>query len=116
MQVIILDGDGNPQTIAVRAPGNATDRTLPITATDEPFQLLPPNADRSGWLMQNGSGSNPVFVNELGADPTQPAALGSGPWIVPPGGFFPPPGYDCIPLGAVMVSGTAGDVVIAREW
>lgn len=116
MRMTVLDGDSVPQTICVRSPGSATDRTVVINATNEPIQALPPNADRSGWLMQNVSQSNPMIVNELGADPTQPASLGSGSWLVSPGAFFPPSGYDCIPLNAIMICGTQGDVAIIREW
>ena len=110
MLLVVLDGIGISQTLIVAGQEAVVDRSGSIAATAVAQQLLAPNSMRSGFILQNLSSVNPLYINDLGA-----ATTTGGSFAVPPGAFFPPQGYP-VSTGALSVLGTAGSIYSAREW
>jgi hypothetical protein len=129
MQIEILDGNAQGQTVVWQAPatpvaaaaavwpaappggvGPLVDRSGVIVAG--PTQtLMPANPGRSGWIVQNNSATgNSMTVNDLGNP-----ANGAGSFVIPPGGYFPPPGY-VVTNSDIEIGGAVGDAFTAREW
>ncbi|MGO9474235.1 MAG: hypothetical protein ACLPWS_12670 [Rhodomicrobium sp.] len=110
MLIQVRDAQGNLQLVAIQSVAAPTDRSGSITATGSSQQVMAANALRSGWYFQNTS-TNPMTLNDLGADATQPNSF-----VIGAGQFFPPPRYP-VSQGAITVAGLqAGDTFVAREW
>lgn len=108
MLLVVVDGNGNQQTLCVQGQGAATDfsGSIAVDATSQPVAAANPN--RSGLYFQNTS-ADPLTVSELG-DATLPNAF-----LIPPGASWPPQGYD-VPITEITVAGLAGDTFVYREW
>lgn len=108
MLLIILDGQGQPQTVIAHGQETVVnhDGTLAGAASQ---QALPANADRSGYVIVNASG-NDMWVSDVGA-----ASAGGDSFKVSAGGTWPPAGYP-VATGAVNIKGTMGDKYLARDW
>ena len=110
MLLIVTDGQGNAQTVAVKAQEIVVDYSGSITTTNQSQQLLAANSLRSGWIMQN-QGDNPMQVNEIGQDAQVTASF----LVAPKGGIFPPENFP-LTTAQVNIAGTAGDTYTVREW
>lgn len=111
MLLIVVDGNGNQQTIVSQNQGAAQDFSGTIgPAMGEDDQVVSPaNANRAGCYFQN-KGASVMTVSELG-DASDPLTA----FLVPPGQAWPPAGYP-VPTTAVRVAGTLGEVFLYREW
>ncbi len=123
MLVQILDAAAEPHFVAWRGvdqindySGSLGSEAVGPTAAFQ--QVLPANTIpagaagcRCGWLFQNTSQSS-MILNEINN-------TSSSSWVIPSGGFFPPPDYPVVP-GLVQVMGTAdsqeGDSYACREF
>lgn len=114
MLLDVKDGLGQDQRIVAPGQEEPSDFSGLLAATGNSKQLLASNADRAGWFFQN-QGSNPMQLNELGADASAPVSAGNGSWVVAPGGIWPPPGFP-LTTAEITVSGTMGDAYVCREW
>lgn len=115
MLLPVLNAGATPQTEIVRGQETLVDISGTLAATDTWQPLAPSNPTRSGVVMQN-LGMNPMSVCELtqDADPTQPPP-GALFWNVPPGGYWPPPGFPTT-VGPILVQGTLGDTWAGRDY
>lgn len=116
MQLQVLDGEGNTQTVIVAGIESIVDESNVIAQTGVSQMAAAANGNRSGWAFQNQSqNGNWMYLNELGTAATSATAPGNGSWAVAPGAVFPPPGF---PLSTAQINilGTAGDVFVFREW
>lgn len=109
MLLKVIDGGSVSQTILSRAQESVLDHSGLVAVTAVSQVVLPANAFRSGFFIQNLS-QRPMFINELGN-----ALAGPGSYQLAPGASFPPAGYP-VSIGAVSVLGTATDGFTAREW
>jgi hypothetical protein len=110
MLIQVRDAQGNPQLVAVQSVAAPTDRSGSIAATGTSLQVMAANTARSGWYFQNSS-VNPMTLNDLGTDATQPNSF-----VIGAGQVFPPPRYP-VSQGAITVAGLQiGDTFVAREW
>lgn len=109
MKLNVLDASGLPQQIIVQGLEATADKSGSIAATGVSQLCIAANSLRSGFIIQN-KGSNPMYVNDLGA-----ATVGASSFTIAPGAFFPPPGYP-MTGNAVNIIGTVSDVYSAREW
>lgn len=114
MLLVVVDGNGNQQTIIAQGQqlvDTVTDFSSAIEVTGQTQTISPPNPARSGIYFQN-NGQHPMQINDAGnaGAETEPASF-----VVYPGGTWPPLGYP-IPVGAINVSGTAGDAFVEKEW
>ena len=118
MLVQILDGNGQPHTVAWQGQDQINDASgnLQVATVGPPAvlqQVLAANVNRAGWLFQNTS-TNAMLLQELSAGGTL-----VNTWVINSGQMFPPCGYP-IPTGAISVGPTAqsqaGDTFTCREW
>lgn len=110
MIVAVLDGNGVLRSIVLQAQGTPIDRSGIILFGNGTDVVMPANAARSGWLIQNQSATgSTMLVNEVGGDPMLDG------YLLAPGAIFPPPGYP-VPVGAITVAGAVNDHYFAREW
>jgi len=111
MLLIVVDANGNQQTIVAQNQGAAQDYsgTIGPASGDDDQVVAPANANRAGCYFQN-HGAHNMTVSELGD-----ASAALGPFLVPPGQAWPPAGYP-VPASAVRVAGTLGEVFLYREW
>ena len=108
MRLVIVDGNGIEQTVIAQSVETPVDASGVLAgAGSQP--LLAANPLRAGWLFLNDS-AHVMRINELGGD-----ATAAGAWIVPAGGYFPPPGYP-VTVGQINISGTNADAYTVREW
>lgn len=108
MDLRVLDGEGNLQTIVVLGPATVVnhDGALP---NDEGFQVIDENDDRQGWLFYN-AGEDDMWVSDTGT-----ASDTGDSFKVSPGEYWPPAGYPS-GTGPLNVKGTNGAKYLAREW
>lgn len=110
MQLLVSDAKGVQQQVVVKGLEAPVDRSGALGATGRAQCLMEANTNRSGFVVQNLSSVNPMWINDLGA-----ASTGPGSFRVPPGSFFPPRDYP-VGTGALSILGTQGDAYSAREW
>ena len=108
MLLVVVDANGNDQTIWAQSQGTSADFSGAIGVTGDNEQVLPANASRGGVLFQNTSDAV-IKLTDLG-DATQPGAF-----LIGPGESWPPLNYP-IPVTAINVSGTAGQTYTCRQW
>ncbi len=113
MLLTVLDGNGVAQRIITEGQEAPTDASDLILVDDVAQDVLVANATRSGWFFQN-QGANDMYLNDLGVA-AHPIVQGTGSYLVPAGGSFPPVGYP-VSTGVLSVIGTAGDAFFVREW
>jgi hypothetical protein len=105
-------GGGGGGGAAVQPPAVApVNRSGSITAGGTAQQLMPANAARLGWSIQNHS-TGDLWVNDVGG-----TAAAIQPSIQVPSGalYESPPG--CAPTSSISVFGaTTGARFAAREW
>lgn len=110
MHLLVSDAKGAQQLVVAKGMEAPVDRSGSLSATGRAQCLMEANLNRSGFVFQNLSTVNPVWINDLGA-----ASTGPGSFRVPPGGLFPPRDYP-VSTGALSILGTQGDAYSAREW
>jgi hypothetical protein len=98
---------GTTDTVVKSTP---TSRSGTITAGGTAQVLMPANASRRGYVLQNQSVGD-LYINEIGT-----AAADQTSMRVPAGGYFTPPSQQSS-TGAVSVFGaTTGQAFFAREF
>lgn len=110
MLLNVKDSAGDTQIVVVQAQENPSDASGVIVADGVSQTLVGAFAERSGFLIQNLSVENPMYINEIGGDATSP-----GSFMLVPRAFFPPPGYP-VPTGDINIAGSMGDRYAARVW
>ena len=111
MLLKIIDALAQTQTLihAGQEDATLTDRSGAIVAGGTQQQLLPVNATRSGWLLQNLDHVEPLFIVEM-------TTLSASAFVVGPGGVFPPPNFP-MTINAIQVLGAVtGQAFTCREW
>lgn len=108
MLLLVLDGNGSPQTVIAQSQGATTSASGTITATGTSQQAAAINLNRGFTFFQN-RGANPMYLNDQGA-----AADSGNSFYIPPGGSWPPQNYP-VPVTAINVLGTVGDAFLYRE-
>ncbi len=91
----------------------ATPRSGVLTAANTAQDLMPANAARNGWTIQNQSTGN-LYVRSKGSAGTALATLDQNSLIIPPGAAYDPPR---ITIHALSITGaSAGQTFFAEEW
>lgn len=115
MLVKIIDGAGLLQEgLYWASVGVPTDHSGAIVDGALAQELMPANADRSGWLVMC-IGPGAIYVNEVGEEATDVVSSGDGSVVLAPGQSFPPCGYPIV-QGAISIFGPTGTTFVAREW
>jgi hypothetical protein len=108
MLLIVADGNGVLQTIAVSAQEAVTDFSTTIVTAGIPQNVFGSVAQptRSGWFFQN-NGQNPMVLNVFG---------GTSTITVPVGGIISTKSNVPLTTGIITVTGNAGDAYTAYQW
>ena len=91
----------------------STARSGALTAANTAQDLMPANASRNGWTIQNQSAGN-LYVRSKGAAGTTLATLDQNSLIIPPGAAYDPP--KITPHALSIIGGAAGQAFFAEEW
>jgi hypothetical protein len=113
MLLQVIDGQGLLTTVIAASQETVVDHSGSITGSGSQA-LLAVNPTRSGWFVQN-RGTNPMYINELGAAASAAVSAGSGSVMIPAGASFPPAGYP-LTSQAINILGTLADNFVCREW
>lgn len=109
MLLTILDGTGNTQKVIAHSQEEIVDHSGVIIATNVPQEVIPANAFRSGWTLQN-LGAHDMFVNDIGA-----ATSSYGSYLVTPKATIKSSDSG-VSINTISVSGTVGESFTCREW
>lgn len=109
MLLQILDANGVKQNVLAHGIEAVVDQSGVIVATGVAQIATPALSTRAGWLFQN-LGTSSIWINDLGT-----ATAGSGSFMVPPNGVFPPNGYP-LTQNAISILGTLSTQYTLRIW
>jgi len=91
----------------------ATSRAGAIAAAGTAQDLMPANADRNGWLIQNQSAAN-LYLSSKGVDGTSVATTTGASLLIPPGGYYEPSKVS--PDALSIIGPAAGQAFFCEEW
>ncbi len=91
----------------------STARSGALAAAGAAQDLMPANAARNGWTIQNQSNTN-LYVRSKGSAGTTLATLDQNSLIVPPGAAYDPP--KVTPHALSIIGSVAGQTFFAEEW
>ena len=101
----------SPMPVISTAGAAASDGSGTIASTGVSQSLFNGAAPVNGYMIQNNSSANNMYVSDVGAAAQSPGAS----FIIAKGTIFQtPPGYK--PPGAVQITGTSADPFVARRW
>lgn len=115
--LVVNDANGNPAVIIPNAQATLlTDYSGTITTGGTAQQLMPANANRSGWIIQNQHATATLEIYELGTPSSWGG--GSGAIMIAPGAFYPNAATSGSPSIAqiTVYSATVGHPFAARQW